>query len=46
MIEYSLDEAEELLKGKTNMAKNSLQICEEDLLYLKEQITTMEVSNF
>jgi prefoldin subunit 5 len=44
MIEYSIDEALELLTDKLSHAKKSLQVVHEDLDYLREQITTMEVN--
>lgn len=44
MIEYSIDEALELLTDKLAHAKQSLQVVHEDLDYLREQITTMEVN--
>ena len=44
MLSYPIDEAEVLLEGKLNTAKQSLQNCEEDLDFLREQITTMEVA--
>ena len=39
MLSYPIDEAEELLKGKLSGAKQSLENCEEDLDYLRQQIT-------
>ncbi|KAL2112692.1 hypothetical protein VUR80DRAFT_6719 [Thermomyces stellatus] len=44
MLSYPIDEAEELLIGKLGSAKTSLSNCEEDLDFLREQITTMEVA--
>ena len=44
MLSYPIDEAQVLLEGKLNTAKQSLQNCEEDLDFLREQITTMEVA--
>ncbi|KAH8840447.1 peptide chain release factor 1 [Pyricularia oryzae] len=44
MLSYPIDEAEELLDSKQKAAKQSLQNCEEDLEFLREQITTMEVA--
>lgn len=44
MLSYPIDEAEELLKGKLKAAQTSLSNCEEDLDFLREQITTMEVA--
>ncbi|OBT50823.1 hypothetical protein VE04_07523 [Pseudogymnoascus sp. 24MN13] len=39
-----VDEAKVLLNSKLNSAKTSLSNCEEDLDFLREQITTMEVA--
>lgn len=39
MLSYSVDEAEELLDGKHKAAKQTLANCEEDLDFLREQIT-------
>lgn len=44
MLEYSLDEAQELLTSKSSAATTNLKSIEEDLEFLREQITTMEVS--
>ncbi|KAK0721502.1 Prefoldin subunit-domain-containing protein [Apiosordaria backusii] len=44
MLSYPIEEAEELLDGKLKAAKQSLKNCEEDLDFLREQITTMEVA--
>ncbi|PQE13366.1 prefoldin subunit protein [Rutstroemia sp. NJR-2017a BVV2] len=44
MLSYPIDEAEELLSTKLSAAKQSLANCEEDLDFLREQITTMEVA--
>ncbi|KAI9731973.1 MAG: peptide chain release factor 1 [Cirrosporium novae-zelandiae] len=44
MLAYPLEEAEELLKGKLLGAKGSAENCEEDLEFLREQITTLEVA--
>lgn len=44
MLAYPIDEAIELLEGKLSAAKTSLKNCEEDLDFLREQITTMEVA--
>ncbi|KAI9745971.1 MAG: peptide chain release factor 1 [Claussenomyces sp. TS43310] len=44
MLSYPIDEAEELLQSKLSAAKQSLSNCEEDLDFLREQITTMEVA--
>ena len=39
MLSYPIDEADELLVGKLATAKTSLSNCEEDLDFLREQIT-------
>jgi hypothetical protein len=39
MLSYSIPEAEELLESKLNTAKQSLANCEEDMEFLREQIT-------
>lgn len=44
MVAYPLDEAEELLQGKLDKAKESLAACDEDLEFLRVQITTLEVA--
>ncbi|KAF7534167.1 hypothetical protein G7054_g6485 [Neopestalotiopsis clavispora] len=44
MLSYPIDEAETLLEQKLSAAKQSLSNCEEDLDFLREQITTMEVA--
>ncbi|OAK99815.1 Prefoldin, subunit 3 [Phaeosphaeriaceae sp. SRC1lsM3a] len=44
MLAYPIPEAEELLSGKLATAKQSLATCEEDLDFLREQITTLEVA--
>ncbi|RMD42308.1 hypothetical protein DV735_g2836, partial [Chaetothyriales sp. CBS 134920] len=44
MVAYPLDEAEELLQGKLDKAKQSIKIAEEDLDFLRIQITTLEVA--
>ncbi|KAK4032755.1 Prefoldin subunit-domain-containing protein [Parachaetomium inaequale] len=44
MLSYPIDEAETLLDSKLQAAKLSLSNCEEDLDFLREQITTMEVA--
>lgn len=44
MLEYTIAEAIELLESKLAAAKKSLELCEEDLEFLKENITTMEVN--
>ncbi|KAG9298778.1 hypothetical protein G9A89_012846 [Geosiphon pyriformis] len=44
MLEYPLPEAKELLEGKLTTAKKTLDNVLEDLEFLREQITTMEVN--
>ncbi|KIV96802.1 hypothetical protein PV10_00619 [Exophiala mesophila] len=44
MVAYPLDEAEELLQAKLDKAKESLKAAEEDLEFLRIQITTLEVA--
>ena len=44
MVAYPLEEAEELLQGKLEKAKESLKAAEEDLDFLRVQITTLEVA--
>ncbi|RKO97856.1 hypothetical protein CXG81DRAFT_15554 [Caulochytrium protostelioides] len=44
MLEYSLEEAEALLTTKRDAARTTLKQVDEDLEYLREQITTMEVN--
>ena len=44
MLEYSLDEAEALLNKNYEAAIKSLNQVDEDLSFLREQLTTLEVS--
>lgn len=44
MLEYPIDEALELLDSKVKGAQKSLTSCQEDLEFLRENITTMEVN--
>lgn len=44
MLSYKIPEAIELLTAKLNNAEASLQSLEEDLEFLREQITVMEVN--
>ncbi|CAK7201886.1 peptide chain release factor 1 [Sporothrix eucalyptigena] len=44
MLSYPIDEAQALLEQKLNAAQTSRRNCEEDLEFLREQITTMEVA--
>jgi hypothetical protein len=39
MLAYPLPDAEELLQSKLSAAKQSLANCEEDIDFLREQIT-------
>jgi hypothetical protein len=39
MLAYPIPEAEQLLESKHTAAQNSLDNCEEDLDFLREQIT-------
>ncbi|KAJ3114429.1 hypothetical protein HDU96_002099 [Phlyctochytrium bullatum] len=43
MLEYTTDEAKKLLTEKIATASSSIRKMDEDLEYLREQITTMEV---
>ncbi|CAG8576736.1 17530_t:CDS:2 [Cetraspora pellucida] len=44
MLEYELQEAKELLETKLSTAQSTLDFVIEDLEFMREQITTMEVS--
>jgi Prefoldin subunit len=44
MVEYPIDEAKSLLTEKLTTQETSLKQCQEDLEFLREQITTMEVN--
>lgn len=44
MLEYKLDEAVELLNERLKKNQDQLNIVTEDLEFLKENITTMEVN--
>ncbi|TVY57464.1 putative prefoldin subunit [Lachnellula suecica] len=44
MLSYPIDEADELLTTRLATAKQNLTNCDEDLDFLREQITTMEVA--
>lgn len=46
MLEYTYEEAKDLLTSKLDTAKNSLKNTIEDLEFLRDQITTMEVSKW
>jgi hypothetical protein len=41
MVAYPIPEAEELLETKLSTAQQSLENCDEDLDFLREQITVM-----
>ena len=43
MLAYPIPEAEELLEGKLDAAKVTLGNCEEDLDFLREQITVWSI---
>ncbi len=44
MLSYPIDEAESLLDSKLQAAKLSLSNCEEDLDFLREQITVRRLA--
>lgn len=44
MLEYTFDEAKSLLQKKLVASEEQMTACEEDLQFLKEQITTIEVN--
>jgi prefoldin subunit 5 len=44
MLAYPVEEARELLRGKLKTAEESLRNCEEDMDFLRSQITTLEVN--
>ncbi|MCJ1375837.1 peptide chain release factor 1 [Loxospora ochrophaea] len=44
MLAYPIPEAETLLESKLTAAQQNLANCEEDLDFLREQITTLEVA--
>ncbi|QSZ31481.1 hypothetical protein DSL72_001046 [Monilinia vaccinii-corymbosi] len=44
MLSYPIDEAEELLSKRLATAKQNCSNCEDDLDFLREQITTMDVA--
>jgi hypothetical protein len=46
MLAYSIPEAESLLESKLIAAQQSLDNCEEDLDFLREQITVSKNSRF
>jgi hypothetical protein len=45
MLSYPIPEAEQLLESKLKTAKLSLANCEEDMEFLREQITVWESSS-
>lgn len=44
MLSYPIPEAEELLDSKLEVAQSSLSNCEDDLDFLREQITVRQLS--
>lgn len=44
MVAYPIEEAKELLTQKLSSQETSMKTCQEDLEFLREQITTMEVN--
>ncbi|KAI9754088.1 MAG: peptide chain release factor 1 [Chaenotheca gracillima] len=44
MLSYPIDEAETLLQEKLRTATKGMEACDEDLEFLREQITTLEVA--
>lgn len=44
MLEFHLDEASEMISKKVSDAERGIQACEEDLEFLRENITVMEVN--
>jgi prefoldin subunit 5 len=44
MVEYSLEEAESLLKENLDGARDKIQQLEKELSFLREQMTTTEVN--
>lgn len=44
MVAYPLAEAEEMLKGRVEKAEETLKACDEDMEFLRVQITTVEVA--
>ena len=44
MLSYPIEEGLTLLKDKKKEAAEMIKKCEDDLLYLRDQITTMEVN--
>ena len=46
MLEYEIDDAESLLTKNLTVAQNNLMELDDDLNFLRDQITTTEVSIF
>lgn len=44
MVAYPLGEADEMLAGRAEKARETLRACEEDMEFLRVQITTVEVA--
>lgn len=44
MLSYPVEEGVTLLRSKKHEAEEIVKKCEDDLLYLRDQITTMEVN--
>jgi len=44
MVAFPIEEAKTLLTEKIAAQQENMQICQEDLAFLREQITTMEVN--
>lgn len=44
MLSYPIDEAIELLQKRLSGSQQSYKVVEEDLAFLRDQITTMEVN--
>jgi len=44
MLAYPINEAKTLLTEKLSSQQSSMKTCQEDLEFLREQITTMEVN--
>lgn len=44
MLEYTIDEAEQLLSKNLSTARSSLEELQDDLGFLRDQYTTTEVS--
>ncbi len=44
MLAYPIDEAEDMLRTKLDAASSTLKTCDEDMNYLKEQLTVSYIS--